>query len=262
MPKRQILKMKDPAEGYYTAKEDIFDLPFRLLIVGKSQLSGKTNLVCNLMLDPRKDFYRGDFNGEDVFVVSPSSKTDHKLKVLLEQLDVPDSNVIKSYDEGILEVVYDMLEKDYLQAVEEKRKPSNKLVIFDDMSYGGALKNKTHGIIAKLFSNGRHLNISTIVTAQKYSDILTSARENATGLILFSCTDKQLDLIAEDHNYLQPSRLSSKKRFRAMFRKVTNPKHSFLVVNYSNDPHQRYMDSSFKPICVCPEGKEGSCGNK
>lgn len=250
-----ILKMKDAGEKFYKVKPIIFDLPFRLLIVGKSQLSGKTNLVGNLLL--RKEFYGGAFTGEDIFVVSPSTKTDHKLKVMLEQLDVPDSNVIKGYDEEVLELVYEMLEADYLEAVEEKKKPAPKLVLFDDMSYGGALKNKTHGIIAKLFSNGRHLNISTIVTAQKYSDILTSARENATGLVLFSCTDKQLELISEDHNYLP-----CKKQFKQIFRKVTDSKHSFMVVNYTNPSSERYMDANFRHICTCTDGGNSCKGVK
>ena len=250
-----ILKMKDAGEKFYKQTPIIFDLPFRLLIVGKSQLSGKTNLVGNLLL--RKEFYGGAFKGEDIFVVSPSTKTDHKLKVMLEQLDVPDSNVIKGYNEEVLELIYEMLEADYLQAVEEKKKPTPKIVLFDDMSYGGSLKNKTHGIIAKLFSNGRHLNISTIVTAQKYSDILTSARENATGLVLFSCTDKQLELISEDHNYMQ-----CKKQFKQIFRKVTDSKHSFMVVNYTNPSSERYMDSNFQHICTCTDGSNSCKGVK
>ena len=40
----------------------------------------KTNLVGNLLL--RKEFYGGAFDSEDIFVVSPSTKTDHKLKVI------------------------------------------------------------------------------------------------------------------------------------------------------------------------------------
>ena len=51
-----ILKMHDSAEDNRVHKEDTFDLPMRLLIIGKSQLSGKTNLVGNLVLRP----YGGD----------------------------------------------------------------------------------------------------------------------------------------------------------------------------------------------------------
>ena len=66
----KMLKMKDKAEKHYTPKPMIFDIPFRLLIVGKSQLSGKTNLVGNLLLDPMDQFYGRDFKGENIFIVS------------------------------------------------------------------------------------------------------------------------------------------------------------------------------------------------
>ena len=43
--KLQIDKMKDSGEKFYTKMKHLFDIPFRLLIVGKSQLSDKTNFV-------------------------------------------------------------------------------------------------------------------------------------------------------------------------------------------------------------------------
>lgn len=248
--KLQIDKMKDSGEKFYTKMKHLFDIPFRLLIVGKSQLSGKTNFVGNILL--KENFYKGKFKGEDIYIVSPSTKTDKKLSTIITQLDIPKENIFKSYNEEELEVLYDILEDDYKEATENKRKVSNKLVFFDDMSYGGMLKNQRYGIIAKLFANGRHLNISTIVTAQTYSDILVSARENATGIILFGCSTRQLELIADDHNYIK------KKEFYEMFRKCTNEKHSFLVINYTNDFAQRYMTKNFEPICVC-EDNENKC---
>ena len=93
------------------------------------------------------------------------------------------------------------------------------------------------------------------MTAQKYSDILTSARENATGLVLFSCTDKQLELISEDHNYLP-----CKKQFKQIFRNVTDSKHSFMVVNYTNPSSERYMDANFRHICTCTDGNNSCKG--
>ena len=61
---RKILKMKDRGEKHYTAKDRIFDLPFKLIIIGRSQLAGKTNLLGNLLL--RKEYYLNDFKGENM----------------------------------------------------------------------------------------------------------------------------------------------------------------------------------------------------
>ena len=122
------------------------------------------------------------------------------------------------------------------------------------MSFGGALKARNYGAITRLFCNGRHLNISTIVTAQKHSDIHTTCRENTTGAILFASTGKQLDLITDDHNYLE-----SKKEFKRMFKEATKEKHSFLVVNYSNPPEERCLNSEFEVISLAEAGMHKAC---
>jgi len=44
----QILKVKDKTDKFYTEVPGLFDVPCRLLINGKSQLSGKTTIILNL----------------------------------------------------------------------------------------------------------------------------------------------------------------------------------------------------------------------
>lgn len=242
MPKTlSIYKVKDEADKYYTKKDLIFDIPFRLLIVGKSQLSGKSNILVNLLL--RDEFYNKDFNGENIFLVSPSIKNDEKIKKIIKIKEIPEENLFTEYDEDVLKELYKMLEEEYEEAVANKETPQNKLIIFDDMSYNGDLKAKKHGIINKIFSNGRHINLSIITTAQKYSDLLTASRENCNGCILFNCSNRQLEMIEADHNFLE-----TKKEFMKMFRNVMNEKHAFLVVNYTNPKEQRYLDKNFDVI--------------
>jgi len=113
----------------------------------------------------------------------------------------------------------------------------------DDLSYNGCLKESNHGVISKMACNGRHYLINFIITAQKYTQIPTTLRENCNSAIFFNCSNKQLGLIEEDFNYL-----SNKKDFIDMFKKVTDAKHSFLLVNHTNDKGKIYMDSEFKII--------------
>jgi hypothetical protein len=40
----------------------------------------------------------------------------------------------------------------------------------------------------------------------------------------------------------------SRKAFDDLFRQATKEKHSFLVINYSNDADRRFMDATFTPI--------------
>lgn len=242
--KIEILKMRDDdTEGLRVHKPTLFDLPMRLLIIGKSQLSGKTNLVGNLLLRPYgpddksgQEFYKNNFEGRNIYIVCPSLQKDDKWKSIIHGKNIPDGNVYHRYDEDELENLYHKLEDEFQQRKE------HTLIIMDDCSWGGDLKSKLHGVMAKLACNGRHSFISLIITSQKYSDISTTLRENATGIIFYSCSQKQLELIYNDVG------LSSKKEFCDMFRRVTNVPHTFMCVNYSNPPDRRFMDTYFQPV--------------
>ena len=251
----EIYKVKDKSEKHYTNKGEMFDLPMRLLIVGKSFLSGKTNLLTNLLLQDDSRLYKDNFKGENIYVFSGSLGTDKKLKTIISQLDIPESNLFSEFDDDTLEALLDITKENYHEALDEGEKPEHTLFILDDMSFGGSLKKKQYGAIAKLFCNGRHYLASVILTSQKYTDILTTCRENASGVILFKCSDKQLDTIAEDHNFLT----GGKKQFKTMFREATKEPHSFMVVNYSNPPEKLYMNKNFKAIGPCGKVKGEDC---
>lgn len=246
-----ILPMKDEHVGLRVSKKDTFDLPMRLIIVGKSQLSGKSTLMGNILLRPYdkddvggQQMYKDDFDGEDIYVVCPSIDLDSKWLAILKGKSIPDTNVWRHYDETELEQWYEQIEKNFHQAINEGKKPKHVLLVLDDCSFSGDLKAKTNGILSRIASNGRHILISLICTAQKYSSISTAIRENSTGCIFFECTNKQLDLIMEDHANIP------KKQFEKIFRDTTKERHSFMVINYSNTPDRRLMDHSFRVIGV------------
>lgn len=238
--KFDILPMKDGFNKMKLKIDDIFDIPFKLLIVGKSELSGKGTICGNLLL--RDKYYKNHFDPENIYIVSQSANIDNKWKITIEQLDIPPSNIMTSFNEEKVEVIYQHIKDIYDEALLNDSKPPYSLIIFDDVTYDGSLKGKNHGVINKLFMNGRHLLISTIVCSQKYTDIPFGARENTTGLILFECSDKQLDTISEEHSTLQ------KKEFKKMFRKTTGEPHSFMVINYTNPKNKRYLNMDFEPI--------------
>ena len=127
--------------------------------------------------------------------------------------------------------------------IAEHGKPNNRLIIFDDCGYSNSLKNKQAGIVSRMICNGRHLNLSQIYTSQKYTQCSTTLRTNITGAILFGTTMKEVDLIAEDMNYLE-----NRSQFVKMFREATKKPRSFLVVNFSNGSEGIYMDTEFKVI--------------
>ena len=132
--------------------------------------------------------------------------------------------------------------REYMDEFETTGKGKNRLIIFDDVGYSGNLKSKNFGIITKLISNGRHLNLSQIYTSQRFTMISTALRSNITGAILFGTSSKELELIAEDYNYL-----ANKKSFINLFRRETATPRSFLVINFTNKDGL-YMDSMFNTI--------------
>ena len=249
LPKLEVLAMKDDASKIRVKKRSTFDLPMRLLVVGKSAYSGKTNLTGNILMRPfdqedesGSQFYKNDFEGYNIYVVSPSTLVDHKWRSIIKGKDIPESNIYNRYDEEELERLYDKLENDYYEELGEGEIPKPKLVIFDDVSFNGDFKSKVNGIMSKFFCNGRHFNISLIVLSQKLSDLSTVMRENMTGLCMFACSNKQAELLYNDVG------TTDKKTFMNMLKKATHAKHSFMVVNYSNEPEERFLNQNFQLI--------------
>lgn len=238
--KYSILKVRDKNDKYYTPVDKLFDIPFRVLINGKSQLSGKTTVILNMLLNPAFG-YDKMFEGDDIYIVS-NNKLDNKLSMMADKLDIPEDNRFE-YDEDYLEILYEDLEEQFLDETSEGGKPQNRLIIFDDCGYSGSLKNKQSGIISKMICNGRHLCLSQIYTSQRFSQVSTTLRTNLTGAILFNTSMKELEMITEDLNYM-----STKKDFVKIFRQTTKIPRTFLVVNFSNPPQEMYMNSEFEPI--------------
>ena len=237
----KILKVRDKNDSYYTPVDRLFDLPFRLLINGKSQLSGKTTIILNLLLNPTFG-YDKMFDGDDIHIIS-NNKLDNKLAMMADKLDIPEENR-QEFDEDYLEILYEDIEEEFMEDTSEGRKPKNKLIIFDDCGYSGSLKSYSKGnIVDKMICNGRHLNLSQIYTSQRFSQCSTCLRTNLTGAIMFSTSMKELELIAEDFNYM-----TTKKEFIKIFRETTAKPREFMVINFSNPPAEMYLNTMFEPI--------------
>jgi len=250
----QIYRCRDKKEKYYTDKGLLFNLPARVLMVGRSQFSGKSSFILNLLEQDDDRLYKKNFDGDNIYIFSGSLKTDNKIKTIILQHDIPEENTFDEYNEDALEAIFDLTADEYQEAIDNKESPKNTLVLLDDCSFDGSLKNKNAGVLNKIFCNGRHINLSIIATAQKYSQLHTTQRENATGVVCWGCSDKQLDLIADDHNTL-----GNKQQFKTMFREVTAEPYTAMIVNYSNPKESRFMNLNFEPIGPCGKVKGKGC---
>jgi GTPase SAR1 family protein len=239
--KVKILKVKDKTDKFVKKKKKTFDMPFRLLLIGKTGM-GKSSIIFNLLANENPEFYSKDFEPENIFIFSNSLKGDAKLKTLIKHKDIPEENLFNGYSEDSVEVVYDMLVDNYQDAINDKEKPEHSLLIFDDISFDGSLKGREKASqMNRIFMNGRKFLISVIATAQKYTDLGTGLRENASGLMLGKSSNKQIEAIEADHNYLK-----ERKMFRDMFLEHTKDKHDFMIINFSKEG--LYFDKDFEPV--------------
>lgn len=237
--------MKDVSDNFVTKKEQIFNLPMRLLIIGKSG-DGKSGYLGNLLL--RKEFYRDDFLPENIFIFSGSVNGDKKLQTIIDEIEIPETNIFSGYDEDNLEGVYDHLVDEFNDNVDDgvkDKKKLNSIVILDDLAFNNSFKDKgKNDMIRKVYMNGRKYSISIMILSQKYSAVSTSIRENITGLILGKSSNKQLEMVSDDHNYLKGK--DGKKRFIDMVKTATDKPFSKFIINFTQP--ELYQDTDFEPI--------------
>tara|TARA_E500000318_G_C3556414_1_gene211372 strand:+ start:127 stop:891 length:765 start_codon:yes stop_codon:yes gene_type:complete len=241
MSKPEIYKAKDICDNFVVKKNIIPSIPFRMLLVGRSG-SGKSNILsCMVALD---SWYNKDFEGDNIYIWT-GSPGDQKMQNLIEFKDIPESNVFNSWRESEVSEIYDEMVSDWKQAIEEKKRPHNTLFIIDDLFFSNQFRseNVKNSMLNKIFQNSRKYNGNVIILAQKYSSIATPIRENANCLIAFSATNKQIDLIKSDFDYLENRNL-----FEKIYKKATEDRHSFIFINIENPIKDRYLDSNFNRL--------------
>lgn len=141
----------------------------------------------------------------------------------------------------------------FKEAIDQKRKPDHYLFVFDDLGFTNLQnKNKKNSVLDKIFSNGRKYLISIITLNQRMTQLSTNAREQASGLMLWSSTNKQLDLVEQDFNYMD-----SKKQFLTMVKRHTQGVHDFILIDLGKE--QIYRNKEFRSICTCSDGSN-KCG--
>ena len=242
MPK--TLKMKDISDSFTITKKEIPSLPMRLLAIGRTG-SGKSSIALgNLLLRP--EFYRDDFLPENIFIFSGSLSGDIKLRTIIDQLDIPSSNLFSSYDEDTIHDIYDMLVENFNEKINDKMQPDHSIIIFDDLGFSNKQKqNKVNSPLDRLMSNGRKYLISTMTLNQKLTQLNTNTRENCSAVLLWKSTKKQVDLSESSFNYLQ-----NRNAYFEMIRQQTRGPHDFIVMDFQKP--EIYRDMEFKPIPNLP----------
>ena len=242
MPK--VFKMKDISDNFTIKKDDIPSLPMRMLAIGRTGCGKSSIALGNLLL--RDEFYRKDFLPENIFIFSGSLSGDIKLRTIIDNLDIPSSNLFDTYDQESANDIYDMLVENFNEKINDKMKPEHSLIIFDDLGFTNLQKtNKKNNILDKILCNGRKFLISTITLNQKLTQLNTNAREQCSAVLLWKSTKKQVDLAESTFNYLD-----NRNAFFELVRKNTIGQHDFIVMDFQKP--EIYRDMNFNPIPNLP----------
>jgi len=238
--------MKDSSDNFTIINKNMFSLPFRLLVIGRTG-AGKSGVLGNLLL--RKDALRQYYKPENIFIFSGSLKGDQKLKIMIDELDIPESNLFNNFDEEVGNVIYDEIVDNYNEKINNKEKPEHTLFIFDDLGFTNKMnKSKKDSMLDRIFCNGRKFLVSTITLNQKMTQLSTCAREQASSVILFSSSNKQLDIIEADFNYLNSDKKQNRKQFFKLIKDHTADLHEFIIIDISKK--NIYFNKDFKEISL------------
>ena len=210
--------------------DQVQKLPVRGVLLGPSG-AGKGVLLQNMILDIYRDCF------ERVYIFSPSINVDHTWLPVKSYLD---NKISLSEDEPSL--YYDTYDPESLQAIidtqrkiveHQKTKRSNKLfsilIIVDDFADDPSFSRNSK-LLHSLYVRGRHSQISTLVSTQKFAALSPLIRVNACSLYVFRLRNYQ-DL----NTFLdEVSAIVDRKTLLQMYKSATDLDFGFLFVKFNS----------------------------
>ena len=197
--------------------EKLPELPTNLIFYAKSN-SGKTNVILNLL-----EFYKKIFK-DRILIISKAQD------ISLESLAKTHGAVVlyDLYDENGINYIEKLI--NYQKKLKaEGKKLKNYLVLLEDLVGSEKSLDNRRSIFTTLFSQGRHSQITTIITTQQYSSVPCSLRRMAWGSIIFKMSN-----IAERKlmTYEMCGAVNmNEKQFEKIYDEATTEPYSFLYVD-------------------------------
>lgn len=250
--------------------------------------SGKTNLLCNMLLA-----YKGYFH--NIVIVSPSINNDEKwdyikkqkligenkalkkfLKELQEESDsddgivkrpkteyvpqeeeefcpyIPEENFLIEYDEGQIREIWEQQKVmcNFLKKHGQTKHLANRLlIIFDDMVGSTLFSNARDNFFKMMNANRRHKSLSMMLVSQGYREIPKTIRTCYSCLILFEImSDKEIESILEEY----PMGMKKDAWLQA-YQYCVEGEYNFLYYNMMKKKGQRVM-KNFDDIVTVVSG--------
>jgi hypothetical protein len=226
IPKIQPIKLKE-FETKQSKYPMVGKLPTRAILCGPSG-SGKGVLLSNMILD----IYRDCFSR--IYIFSPSINVDYTWQPVKEYIE----KVMKVKESEEEQIYFDHYNQEYLQNIIDtqhkvidymKKQGRTKLyqilIIIDDFADDPSFVRSSK-LLHSLYTRGRHNQISTITSTQKFNAISPIIRVNMTELYVFRLRNvKDLDSFIEE-----VSAVADKKTLLEIYNLATEEAFSFLYV--------------------------------
>lgn len=235
----KILPVKD---GYAAKKIKhwLWDLPTRVALVGRSEASGKTTWLLNMLL---RFYDPSPWKGKNIYIISGTATADRKVKMLQRSLAIPFENIFSRYSDATLTKIYDTIKKRHAQAPQE-----HHLVLLDDVTQCLQATNNT-GVLGEMAFAMRHQLASMVLLTQKWTMVPTGLRENLSGAVVWGCAQRQVMALANDLN-----RFDTPGAFHRMVKNcTTGHPHNFLVVRLNKPVSQMYLNTDFDAVNIYEE---------
>lgn len=202
-------------------------------IISGRKGAGKSTLFMNLLQS--KMAYKKRF--DNIFLISPTARSDNKLKKLVSELD-KDGKYFDTFSEELIENIVEQIKAENDENEEKKHLHA---IILDDCILD--LSKKRSSILNKLVITARHNNITLLVLTQKYNCLPTLIRANADLISFFnSLNKKEIETFRDDINI-------SPDLFKHVYNiACLNGDNSFIHVNLLSNPIKFY--SKFEPIDI------------
>jgi len=180
-------------------KDTMFGLTWPAIVtIYGTPKSGKTYLLLHLLENVKHHF------DEIVCYLGAKDATNTFLDLAPEKgKKGPSVKILYSYDEKDLRNYYKKLEDTQMTLINSKQKPKNVLLVADDiLTFPGFMKTNRHApsVLEEIAANYRHVNLSVIITSQRYMQIIPALR-SLNFKYMFVCSLGKSDLmkIAIEH---------------------------------------------------------------
>lgn len=180
-----------------------------LLFVGKRK-SGKSNL-CKHIINHNKHLFT------KIYIISPTEKINGFFKDITP-------NIFDDYSEEWIEQLIDNMTK--INANKPQDKKINILLVLDDLIGSNNLNYHHSPSLAKLYSRGRHINITIINIVQYLNALSPLQRLNTDCCFCGMVNNSSIEMILNEY----VSGNISKNDFLDLYKRATLD-YSFLVIN-------------------------------